>query len=70
MHSNRNDGEEPTRRHANPCPSVANVCGLGESHALRVELRAVQLPRLAHEVDELRGTIDDALARAPWPHRS
>ena len=62
MHSNRNDGDEPPRRRANPSPAVGNVCGLGESHALRAWLRPVQLPWLADEIDELRRPIEEAVA--------
>lgn len=62
MQCNRNDGEEPPRRRANPSPAVGNVCGLGESHALSVELRPVQLPWLFDEIDELRRPIKEAVA--------
>jgi hypothetical protein len=68
MHSNRTGGAEPPRQRANPAPPVGNVCGLGESHALRVELRPVQLPWLADEIDELRGPIEEELARARARH--
>lgn len=68
MHDNRNDGAEPAPRHANPSPPVGHVHGLGESHALRVELRAVQLPWLADEIDELRGPIEEELARERARH--
>ena len=54
MQDNRNHGEEPPRRRANPSPAVGNVCGLGESHALRAWLLPVQLPWLADAIDELR----------------
>ena len=62
MQDNRNDGEDSTRQRANPSPPVGNVCGLGESHALRVELRPVQLPWLCDEIDELRRPIEEAVA--------
>jgi hypothetical protein len=62
MQDNRNDGADSTRRRANPSPPVSNVCGLGESHALRVELRPVQLPWLSDEIDELRRPIEEAIA--------
>jgi hypothetical protein len=38
-----------------------HVHGLGESHALRVDLAAVQLPWLADEIDELRRSIQERL---------
>jgi hypothetical protein len=68
MHTNRNVGVEPTRQRANPSPPVGNVCGLGECHALCVELRPVQLPWLADEIGELRGPIEEELARERARH--
>jgi len=68
MQSNRNDGAEVTPRRANPSPAVGNVRGLGESHALSVDLRAVQLPWLADEIAELRGSIEEGLARERAHH--
>ena len=40
------------------------VSGLGVCDALRLELAPVQLPWLADELDEMRGPLDEALARA------
>jgi hypothetical protein len=68
MQDNRNDGADSTTRRANPSPPVSNVCGLGESHALRIELCAVQLPWLADEIHELRGPIEEELARERARH--
>ena len=40
------------------------VSGLGVCDALRLELEPVQLPWLADELDEMRGPLEEALARA------
>lgn len=40
------------------------VSGLGVCDALRLELAPVQLPWLADELDEMRGPLEEALARA------
>ncbi len=67
MQDHRNDGGEQTPRTATPSTPLGSVHGLGESHALRVDLEPVQLPWLADEVDTLRATIrpehERALAR-------
>jgi hypothetical protein len=57
MQNHRNDGGEQAPRPANPSPPLGSVHGLGESHALRVDLQPVQLPWLADEIDTLRATI-------------
>jgi hypothetical protein len=51
---------------ANPSPPIGNVHGLGESHALRLDLLPVQVPWLADEVETLRSCVAEefALARA------
>ena len=49
---------------ANPSPAIGNVHGLGESHALRVDLQPIQVPWLAEEVDSLRATVSEELAIA------
>ena len=71
MQDHRNDGGEQAPRPANPSPALGNVHGLGESHALRVDLQPVQLPWLADEIDTLRGPIleehERALARYDEP---
>jgi hypothetical protein len=41
-----------------------SVSGLGVCDALRLELEPVQLPWLADELDEMRGPLEEALARA------
>jgi hypothetical protein len=68
MQDHRIDGVDAPSGRANPSPSVGNVCGLGESHALRIELRAVQLPWLADEIHVLRGPIEEELARTRAQH--
>jgi len=62
MQDHRTDGEPPTAR-ANPSPPVGKVHGLGESHALRVDLEPVQVPWLADEIETLRSAILEALGR-------
>ncbi|MEA2364358.1 MAG: hypothetical protein QOD71_3503 [Thermoleophilaceae bacterium] len=57
MQNHRNDGGEQAPRSANPSPPLRTVHGLGESHALRVDLQPVQLPWLADEIDTLRASI-------------
>jgi hypothetical protein len=57
MQNHRNDGGEQAPSPANPSPPLDSVHGLGESHALRVDLQPVQLPWLADEIDTLQGTI-------------
>jgi hypothetical protein len=57
MQDHRNDGGEQAPRPANPSPPLGRVHGLGESHALRVDLQPVRLPWLADEIDALRATI-------------
>jgi len=68
MQNHRNDGSEKAPRPANPSPPLGTVHGLGESHALRVDLQPAQLPWLADEIDTLRGPIleehERALARS------
>jgi hypothetical protein len=53
---------------ANPSPPIGNVHGLGESHALRVDLLPVQVPWLADEVETLRACVSDEFARARVRH--
>jgi hypothetical protein len=64
MQDHRNDGGEQTPRPANPSPPLGNVHGLGESHALRVDLKPAQLPWLADEIETLRGPILEEHQRA------
>jgi hypothetical protein len=64
MQNHRNDGGEQAPRPATPSPPLGNVHGLGESHALRVDLQPVQLPWLADEIDTLRATIREEHERA------
>lgn len=68
MHDHRTDGVERPSCRANPSPPVGNVHGLGESHALRIELRHKQLPWLADEIGELRRSIEEAVVRARARH--
>ncbi|MBA3262720.1 MAG: hypothetical protein H0T69_09695 [Thermoleophilaceae bacterium] len=63
MQTHRTDGDDLAPRSANPSPPIGHVHGLGESHALRVDLEPVQLPWLADEVDTLRRCIIGELAR-------
>lgn len=63
MQTHRTDGDELPPRAAKPAPPIGHVHGLGESHALRVDLQPVQLPWLADEVDTLRRCIIGELAR-------
>jgi hypothetical protein len=64
MQNHRNDGGEQAPRPANPSPPLGTVHGLGESHALRVDLQPAQLPWLADEIDTLRATIREEHERA------
>jgi hypothetical protein len=64
MQNHRNDGGEQTPSAANPSPPLGSVHGLGESHALRVDLQPVQLPWLADEIDTLRATVREEHERA------
>lgn len=68
MHNHRNDGGEQAPRPANPSPPLGGVHGLGESHALRVDLQPVQLPWLTDEIDTLRATIHEEHERAVSHH--
>jgi hypothetical protein len=67
MQDHRSAGELPESR-ANPSPPIGDVHGLGESHALRVDLRPVQAPWLADEIDTLRAVIGEELAVARARH--
>jgi hypothetical protein len=68
MQDHRNDGGEQAPLPANPSPPLSSVHGLGESHALRVDLQPVQLPWLADEIDTLRATIREEHQRAVSHH--
>ena len=68
MQDHRNDGGEQAPRPANPSPPLGTVHGLGESHALRVDLQPVQLPWLADEIDTLQATIREEHERAVNRH--
>jgi hypothetical protein len=67
MQDHRTAGELPESP-ANPAPPIGNVHGLGESHALRVDLRPVQVPWFADEVGTLQELISDELAVARSRH--
>jgi hypothetical protein len=64
MQDNRNRGAHSSSRRANSVPPVTSVHGLGESHALQLDLKPVQLPWLADEIDTLGATIEEELASA------
>jgi hypothetical protein len=68
MQDHRNDGGEQAPPPANPAPPLSSVHGLGESHALRVDLQPNQLPWLADEIDTLRATIREDHGRAVSRH--
>jgi hypothetical protein len=68
MQDNRNDGAGVSSRRANSVPPVSSVHGVGDSHALRLDLKAVQLPWLADEIDALRVAIEEELASARARH--
>jgi hypothetical protein len=67
MQDHRIAGELPESP-ANPSPPIATVHGLGESHALRVDLLPVQVAWLADEVETLRGCVSGEFARARESH--
>jgi hypothetical protein len=47
---------------ANLSPPIGNVHGLGESHALRADLKPVQVPWFADEAETLRASVTEELA--------
>jgi hypothetical protein len=57
MHEHRTAGT------ANAPPTIGNVHGLGVVDALRVDLKLVQLPWVADEIDHLCDSIEKDLAR-------
>jgi hypothetical protein len=63
MQDHRIGGELPESP-ATPSPPIGNVHGLGESHALRVDLVPVQVPWLADEIETLRGCVAEEFALA------
>jgi hypothetical protein len=68
MQDNRNDGADRASRRANSVPPVSSVHGVGEGHALQLDLKPVQLPWLADEIDTLRAAIEEELATARARH--
>jgi hypothetical protein len=67
MQHHRIAGELPQSA-ANPSPPVGSVHGLGESHALRVDLWSVQVPWLADEVETLRASVAEEFSLARERH--
>jgi hypothetical protein len=62
MQTHRNAGPEPAPRRAVAPPPAGNVHGLGLVDALRIDVRAAQLPWLADEIETLRYCLEDELA--------
>jgi hypothetical protein len=67
MQDHRIAGELP-QSPANPSPPIGSVHGLGESHAVRVDLLPVQVPWLADEVETLRACVAEEFALARERH--